>query len=128
MTNLIAQKPIDIAPSGGFKGIGPLGAPSGAASGAGSGIEIFGRFISSVIGLMTIIAIIWFVFTFIIGAIGILASGGDKASLEGARKKITTGIIGLVVVISAIFIIKLIGALLGIDILNLGWLFYLIQI
>lgn len=120
MKNLVADIPI--APPGGFKGFGPLGNPSG------NGIDIFSKFISSAIGLMTIIAIIWFVFTFFIGAIGIISAGGDKNALESAKKKITTGLIGLVVVIAAIFIIRLIGFLFGIDILNIGKLFGLIQI
>ncbi len=105
---------------GKFKGLGtgPLANPTG------TGIEIFSKFLSSIIGLMTIIAIIWFVFTFITGAIGVISSGGDKNSLESAKKKITTGIIGLVVVIAAIFLIKLLGFLLGIpDILNINKLF-----
>lgn len=118
--NQLAQ--LNFAPNGGFKGFGPLGNPSG------SGIETFGKFISSTVGLMTIIAIIWFVFSFITGAIGIVASGGDKNALESAKKKMTTGIIGLVVVIAAIFIIQLLGFLLGIsNILNIGELFTQIQ-
>ncbi len=125
---LAAGPPLNFAPNGSFTGFGPLGAPSGAASGTGSGIEIFSRFISSTVGLMTIIAIIWFVFSFITGAIGILASGGDKNALESAKKKITTGIVGLVVTITAIFIIKLIGALIGINVLDIQTLFGLIKI
>ncbi|HTK03150.1 MAG TPA: hypothetical protein VL401_00025 [Alphaproteobacteria bacterium] len=115
---------LNLAPNGGFKGFGPLGDPKGT-----DGINIFSKFISSAVGLMTIIAIIWFVFSFITGAIGILASGGDKQALENAKKKITTGIVGLIVVILAIFIIRLIGFLLGLpDILNISTLFGLIQI
>ncbi|KKU10259.1 MAG: hypothetical protein UX13_C0016G0016 [Candidatus Woesebacteria bacterium GW2011_GWB1_45_5] len=118
MKNLLA---IDLAPAGGFKGIGPLGSGENA-------IVTFSGFISSAIGLMTIIAFIWFVFTFFIGAIGIISAGGDKQALENSRKKIVNGIIGLVVTISAIFVIRLAGALLGIpDILNLSGLFELIQ-
>lgn len=118
---LAADTPI--APPGGFKGFGPLGEPEG------SGITTFSTFISNTIGIMTIIAIIWFVFTFITGAIGIIASGGDKGALETAKKKITSGLIGLVVVIAATFVIDLIGLLLGFDsgsfgILNINNLFY----
>ena len=111
---------IPISPPGGFKGIGtgPFSNPTG------SGIETFTKFISSVVGLMTIIAIIWFIFTLITGAIAMITAGSDKASLESARKKITTGLIGLVVTIAAIFLIDLIGYLIGIpDILNLPKLF-----
>ncbi len=108
---------INIAPKGGFKGFGPLGSGENA-------IGTFSNFLSSAIGLMTIIAFIWFVFTFFVGAIGIISSGGDKQALESARKKITTGIIGLVVTVAAIFVIRLVGLLLGIEnILNLNELF-----
>jgi len=106
---------------GTLKGFGPLGLEDKEPSGA---MGVFSNFISSAIGLITIIAIIWFVFMFIIGAVGIISSGGDKQAMESARKKITSGIIGLVVVIAGIFIVKLIGLLIGIpNILNIGELF-----
>lgn len=106
---------------GTLRGFGPLGLEGTDSSGA---LGVFSKFMSSVIGLMTIIAIIWFVFVFITGAIGIISAGGDKAAIESSRKKIVSGIIGLVVVIIAIFVINLIGLLLGIpNILNINQLF-----
>jgi len=103
---------------GGFKGIGPLGNPTD------TGIDTLTKFISSVIGLLTIVAIIWFVFTLITGAIAMITAGSDKQALESARKKITTGLIGLVITIAAIFLIDFIGYLIGIpDILDLPTLF-----
>jgi hypothetical protein len=108
---------IKIAPDNGFTGIGTLGTPTG------NGVTQFSKFISMAIGVMTIVAFIWFIFVLITGAIGIIGSGGDKQSLETAKKKITTGIIGLVVTIAAVFIISLIGTILGIDLLDLGSLF-----
>ena len=123
MTNLIAQSSIPLAPSGGFTGFGPLGNITSKED----AVSTFSKFISSAIGLMTIVAILWFIFVFIIGAIGVISAGGDKAALETAKKKITTGIIGFVVTIASIFVIKLIGYLIGIpDILNFGLLFSLI--
>ena len=124
MRNLISQKQINLG--GPLEGIGPLGLV-GLEEGQDA-VTVFTKFISSAIGLMTIIAIIWFAFVLIMGAIGIIGSGGDKASLETARKKITTGIVGLVVVIAAIFIIDLIGRLIGLpDILDLPALLERIQ-
>lgn len=119
MKNLIsAGASIPLSPSEGFTGFGPLGNPGDQA------ISIFSKFLSSVIGLMTIIAVIWFIFVFVTGAISIINAGGDKALLETAKKKITTGVIGLVATIASMFIIKLIGYLIGIpDILNFGVLF-----
>jgi len=119
MKNLLAD--LQIAPNNGFSGFGKLGLQGGTASNADT---IFTNFISSTIGVLTIIAIIWFVFIFIGGAIGYMSSGGDKAAVESARKRIINGVIGLVVVIIAIFVIKLIGYLIGIpDILNFTSLF-----
>jgi hypothetical protein len=113
MTNLLAED-IKFYPDGGLKGFGTLGTPDG------NGVTPLATFISGVIAVMTVVGIIWFLVVFITGAIGIISSGGDKQALETARKKITTAIIGLVVVVLAIVIINIIGKLLGIpDILIL---------
>lgn len=116
---------VSIAPNGGFKGLGtsPLGNPGT------NGIGVLTNFISGVIGVMTLVGILWFIFVFITGAIGIISSGGDKQALESAKKKITTGLIGLVVLIAAVFIIDLIGYLFGFtgSILDLPALFGLIK-
>lgn len=120
MTKLLAES----ANFGPLEGFGPLGNPGG------DGIGTFSKFLSSTIGLMTIIAIIWFIFVFFTGAIGIISAGSDKQALEGARKKITSGIIGLVVTVAAVFIIDLLGLILGFGdsgILNLENLFSQIQ-
>ena len=110
MTNKLAA--LDL---GRFVGLGTLGSPS--ATQQDPGASALANFISTVIGVMTIIAFIWFIFQLFIGAVGWLSSGGDKARLQEAQKKITTSIIGLTIVISAIFLIKIIGVIFGIDIL-----------
>lgn len=112
MKNLIAQSPVDLGPP--FRGIGPLGLEGGE-----DAPTVFASFISTVIGFLTIVAIIYFVVTLFSGALGIITSGGDKGRLESARSRITSGLIGLVVVIAAIFIIDLIGSLFGLPILNI---------
>jgi len=113
---------INLFPPGGFSGFGSLG------ENVGEGTPIFIKFISGTIGLMTIIAIIWFAFILITGAISMISAGSDKTAVEGAKKRITNGLIGLVVVIAAIFILSLFGLLIGIPgILNIGELFGGIQ-
>lgn len=111
---------------GPLRGFGKLGLETDIEG--STALSVFSKFISSIIGLMTIIAIIWFIFVLLTGAIGIIGAGGDKAALESSRKKITTGLIGLVVTIAALFIVKLVGYLIGIDILNITGLFEQIQI
>lgn len=92
---------------GTINGIGPLGQPAGAEN-------RFAQIISSAIGLITIVAFIFFLFTLISGAINIITAGGDKGKLEDARGKITTGVIGVGVVIAGYFIVDLVARILGI--------------
>lgn len=121
MTNQLLA--ISLAPPGGFKGLGtgPLANPGTNA------VPVFAQFLSSVIGLMTIIAFIWFVFKFITAAISFISAGGDKQAIESAKEKIKYAIVGIVVVVSAIFLIDLIGSLIGIpSILDVTQMFTLI--
>jgi len=110
---------ITIAPNGGFQGLGtgPLSKVTD------SGVSTLSSVLSMAIGVMTIVGIIWFLFVFVTGAISIIGAGGDKQALETAKKKITTGIVGLVILIAATFIVDLIGAIFGIELLNLVDLF-----
>ncbi len=107
MNNLIAQtgRPIGTP----FEGFGNLGTPGSQAP------TLFARFISVIIGLMTVIAAIWFIFLLISGAIGIMTSGGDKMALENARKRMTTGVIGFAIVILAMFVMDFIANMLGVE-------------
>lgn len=109
-----------------FYGWGPLGLEGRNPQESPS---IFAAVISTTIGVLTLVAILWFVFVFITGAIGIISSGGDKGSLEAAKKKITNGLIGLVVTIFSVIIIRLIGSFVGLgDLLLFGDLFTKLQI
>lgn len=102
-----------------LEGIGPLGKTPQLISLQGQGaFEIFFKVISAIVGIMTICAAIWFVFQFFIGAIQILASSGDKTKMQEASARITHAVIGIVIVIGAIFFISLIGSLTGLKILG----------
>lgn len=98
----------------------PLGQPLGGLGrmglegvGADQAPEIFDTALSIIIGTMTTIATIWFVFQIIIGAYGWMSAGGDKVAVQNAQKKITNGLIGLIIVVAAIFILDFVGYLLG---------------
>jgi len=92
---------------GTLNGIGTIGQ-------GGNPADTIANVISTAIGLLTVVAIVFFMFNIITGSISIITSGGDKGAYEEARRKITNGLIGLVVTISAIFVIGIIGILLGI--------------
>lgn len=107
-TNKLAD--IKFAPDGGFKGFGPLGLEENALTYDAT----FQNFISSVIGIISIIAIIWFVIIVITSGISYMSAGSDQKATEAARKKITNGLVGLLITIFGIFIIRLAGQLLNI--------------
>jgi len=112
MNLLIAQQPHNIGSP--ITGFGPLGNPGD------SGPTLLSQLISGTIGLLTVVAFVWFLFTLMAGALGIITAGGDKGALEGARKKITMGAVGILVVVAGMFIMDFVANLLGIpSILNL---------
>lgn len=112
-------------PLGGFEGLGPLGTPN--VTNADPGVSIFTKFLSNVVGILTIVGVIWFIFVLFEGAFKWLSSAGDKVKYQEAQKKITYGLTGLIIVISAIFIVKLVGFFFGIDILSIKGLFDRLQ-
>lgn len=115
MIKKLAQNSIDLYDSGGYKGFGPLGLESGTPADS-----VFTSFISSSIGLISIIAIIWFIIIVITGGIAYMGAGADSKVAEGARKKISNGLVGLLITIFGIFIIRLAGQIFNIpDILNI---------
>jgi hypothetical protein len=60
-----------------------------------------------------------FFFVLLTGAISWITSGGDKQALEGARSKITNGLIGLVILFVAFAVIQFIESFFGIKILTI---------
>ncbi len=80
----------------------------------------FDKILSIIIATITVIAGLWFMFILVTGGLGIVTAADNKQALEEARKKIITGLIGLVVVIASIFLADLIGRIIGFNILNAG--------
>lgn len=70
-----------------------------------------------VTGLLIVASLLSLAFL-IMGGIQWTMSGGDKAAVDSARKKITYAIIGLVVSFSAFLIINTVGAYFGINLLS----------
>lgn len=80
----------------------------------------FGPVIGNIITTLIIIAVIIAVFFLVWGGIKWIMSGGDKAKVESARNTIIGGIVGLVLVFLAYFIISVVANIFGINISNLA--------
>lgn len=97
-----------------LQGIGQYGSGSNAAT-------KFNTILTQIIGILTIIAGIYFIFLLISGGIEWMSSGGDKGKLATARSKMFSGAVGLTIVVAALFIADIIGNLIGLPgILNPG--------
>jgi len=108
------------------KNVGPMLSGEGflGSFSAGNLIDKIAAVFSMIIGLLTIIGVIILLFSIISAGIMWINSGGDPQKVEIAQKKLTNSLIGLLLVIGAVFIVSLLGNLLfGIDLMDLGSLF-----
>lgn len=76
--------------------------------------------ISNMIGLLTVLGGIFFVFVFVLGAFNWINGGGDSGKVEKARTQMIQGVIGLIIMVAAYSIIGLIGSVVGLDLLTPG--------
>jgi len=101
---------------GPITGIGSQLANPGANSGT-----LLGNILTGAVGIMTAIGIIWFLFNIITGGIDIIGAGGDAQKVASARQKIVNGIVGIIILVSAIALVGLIAWILRIqDPLNIN--------
>lgn len=115
---IIAQVEKNIG--GRLEGQGELGNTLNFYNNIGNASNLFEKVMSIIIGFLTVVAGIYFIFQFITGALGFLSAGGDKTKIQAAQAKIGQAVLGLAIVIIAIFIIDFIGTLLGLKILSPG--------
>lgn len=98
-----AQDKINLAPADEFAGLSELTAPG---------------ILSGAIGLVLLLVAIVFFFILVIGGLKWVTSGGDEKKVGAARAQITNALIGLAIVFAAWAIMKLIGSIFGISILD----------
>lgn len=101
-----------------LRGLGPLGFEGLENITKEDAFQLLSNTLSVIVGVLTVIAGIWFLFQIITAGYQWLSSGGDKASVAAARDKLTYSLIGLVIVVMAFAIVSLVGTLFGIDFLN----------
>ncbi|MBI4036542.1 hypothetical protein HY386_01515 [Candidatus Daviesbacteria bacterium] len=83
------------------------------------GYKDFGNFLSNLLTLAFILAIIIVLFMLVWGAIQWILSGGDKDAVKSARERIIHALVGFAILAVAFAIAKLAGTFLGFqDIFN----------
>lgn len=107
----LAQNPQNL---GDLEGIGRLGLVGG-----GDPVEILNTILSNLLGFLTIVGGIWFVIQIIIAGYNFINAQGDAQKLGSAQKQITNSLIGIALVVSAIFLLSLVGELLNVEFLDI---------
>lgn len=77
-----------------------------------------GTLLSNLITTLTVVGSLAFVMYFTIGGLKWITAGGDKTKIQESKDQMTQAAIGLIVIVVSFFIIGIVGAVLGIDILN----------
>lgn len=85
--------------------------------GAANNLELF---VSNAISFLTILAGIFFIFYFVMGALSWTTAGGEEAKVTKARDQMTQAVIGMVVVVISYSLIGVVGTFLGFDFLHPG--------
>lgn len=84
------------------------------------------KIIGNIIGILTVFAVIWFVFQIMLAGYAFITTEGDEKKMEIARKRLTEGVIGLTLVVVALGFGSLIAKISGLgDVFNLTSMFSL---
>lgn len=95
--------------------LGPLGATLH----TGAGQTFIARLVSVMITGLLIAGSVVFLFSFLMGAISWMTSGGDAKKTEAARAKVTQAAIGLAIMFSAWAVLTLIEDLFNVSLINI---------
>jgi hypothetical protein len=89
-------------------------------SDSGAGLAYY---VAQVWRSLVVVGALAFLIYFVWGSLDWLMSGGDKAKVEGAQKKITGALIGLTMLVISFAVVIFVEQVLGIEILNIDWSF-----
>jgi hypothetical protein len=106
----LAQTPLGTI---GGPGLGPFGtiSTSDPTAGARGVVDT----VSSIVGVLTTAASIWFLLQMVVGGYNWMSAGGDTKKIEIARDRITNAFIGLVVIVGSWSLLAVTGRFLGLD-------------
>jgi len=100
---------------------------------SGAGIQVtnnidattkFETYAGQIVGIMTIVAVLFFIAQIIFAGYAFISSQGDEKVMESTRKRLTEAVLGLTIVVVAIGLGSLLALLLGIpNVLDINSMF-----
>ncbi len=79
---------------------------------------LLGQTLSNALALLLIVVGLAFFFMFVVGGIKWISSAGDKEKVGGAKKQISSAVIGLILVLLVFAVVGLINTLFGVNLVN----------
>jgi hypothetical protein len=79
---------------------------------------LLGQTLSNILTLLFIGAGLAFFFLFVIGGLKWITSAGEKEKVEGAKKQITSAIVGLILILSIFAVIGFLNQLFGVNLVE----------
>ncbi len=87
------------------------------------------RLIGQIIGVLTIVAFVYFALQLIFAGYSFFTSEGDKGKIEASRKRITEGILGIFIIVVSLGLAALLASLAGLkNIFDLNAMFDLMKL
>ena len=74
--------------------------------------------VSNIVGLLTTVGAVVFIFMFFYGAFSWISAGDDSSKIGKARDRMVQAVIGLIIMVAGYALIGLIGTMIGINILS----------
>ena len=72
------------------------------------------KILSQTIGVLTLVAAIYFAFQIIFAGYSFMSANGDEKAMNTARKRLTDGVLGITIIVAAIGVVSLLTTLAGI--------------
>ena len=96
-----------------------IGDASAIPGGLGATAYVIQLFVKNFIALAFTVGGIVFFAMLLVGAVEYIVAGGEKEKVGNASKRITTALIGLVILLSFFIVLRLVKTVFGIDLLQI---------
>jgi len=83
-----------------------------------SGVRFIARLIQTAVNLAFLVGAVFFFFMLLVGAVGWISAGGDKAQLEEAKGRLTNALIGIIVLFSLYAALGIVQNFLGVQLVS----------
>jgi hypothetical protein len=73
----------------------------------------FEKYLTTIIGVLTLVGVLWFTFQVILSGYALISSSGDPKKMEKAQQQLMQSILGIVIVVASSIVVGLIVKILG---------------